>query len=203
MAKLYYGNGDVTIEGSEIRGVQLKYQGSIKVEKTCGDNFVLMHQNKGVLIFPLGDGYLNDLFIYSGNLKITSVAVTNNNGESVPCTIKKVMDYSELLNSTAETMTTKAEDLKAGHTHTREIKETPQVLENLHTKDRSTPFYLSDDSVYEGAYHIHFGDTSAMTGGVHDENSQDLYIKQAFKGKIVDKLVPTRNLNSTRKRRRR
>ena len=203
MAKLYYGNGDVTIEGSEIRGVQIKYQGNIKVEKTCGDSFVLMHQNNGVLIFPLGDGYLNDLFIYSGNLKITSVAVTNNNGERISCIIKRVMDYSELLDSTAETMTTKAEDLKAGHTHTREIKETPQVLENLHTKDRSTPFYLLDDSVYEGSYHIHFSDTSAMTGGVHDENSQDLYIKQAYRGKIVDKLIPTRNLNSTRKRRRR
>ena len=52
--KLYYGNGEVTIEGSEIRGVEIRYRGKISVEKTAGDNFALIHNNNGIIIFPIG-----------------------------------------------------------------------------------------------------------------------------------------------------
>ena len=108
------------------------------------------------------------------------------------------MDYSEILTSTAETMTTKAEDLKSGHTSLRKIKEKPQIIENLHTSSQTPPFrlpaplYLSDGSVYEGAYHIHVLYAAFMTGGVYDKNSQDLYTKKVKDGEIIDELVPTR-----------
>ena len=116
MAKLYYGNGECTIEGSEIRGVQIKYSGRIRVEKTANDNFVLIHNHNSIIIFPLGEGYLNELFNYNGTMKISSLVVANNNAESVKCIVKKVMDYSHMLESKAETMTTKSEDLSAGYT---------------------------------------------------------------------------------------
>ena len=74
---------------------------------------------------------------------------------------------------------------------TREINETPQIIENLHTRDKSTPSYLKDGSVYEGYFHIHLNDASSMTGAVHDENSQDLYLKHVKFGKVIDKLIPT------------
>ncbi len=200
MAKLYYGNGEVTIEGSDIRGVEIRYNGRINVEKTAGDNFVLMHNNNAVIIFPLGDGYLNELFNYSGNMKIKSVIVAGEGGIRVPCTIKKVMDYSELLNSTSETMTTNSEDLSSGYGTSRAINETPQILENMDTNDKNLHtggdgviFYLQDGSPYEGAYHIMLKDSSCMTGSVHDEKSQDLYFKQYYDGKIIHKLIPTRN----------
>ena len=32
-----------------------------------------------------------------------------------------------------------------------------------------------------------------MSGGVHDESSQDLYYKQIYDGDIIDKLIPTKN----------
>ena len=192
MATLYYGNGNCTIEGSDIRGVQIKYRGSIMAEKTANDNFVLVHNNNGIIIFPLGEGYLNELFNYSGTLKISSVIVSDNNAERVSCTIKRVMDYSELLDSTAETMTTLSEDLSSGHSSSKAINETPQIIENLRTNSEGQ-FYLKDGSIYRGAYHIHLKDSSCMTGSVHDKNSQDLYFKQVYNGEIIDKLVPTKN----------
>ena len=195
MAKFYYGNGVATIEGegTNIKGVQIKYNGNIKVEKTAGDNFVMVHNNNGIIFFPLGEGYLSELFNYSGALNILSIIVADGNGERVPCSIKRVMDYSELLNSTAETMTINSENMSVGYESKKEIIETPQMIENLHTKDKSTPFYLQDGSLYEGCYHIHLTDSSCMTGMVHDESSQDLYFKQVLYGEIIDKLIPTKN----------
>ena len=191
---LYYGNGVCTIEGgANILGVQIKYRGSIKIEKTAGDNFVMVHNNNGIIFFPTGEGYLNELFNYSGTLKILSVIVADNNGEKVSCTIKKVMDYSELIESTAETMTMKSEEMSVGHSSVKEINETPQILENQHTRDKSTPFYLSTGIEYTGCYHIHLSDSSCMTGSVHDENSQALYFKQIQDGEVIDKLIPTKN----------
>tara|TARA_Y100000310_G_scaffold293742_1_gene323552 strand:+ start:2112 stop:3074 length:963 start_codon:yes stop_codon:yes gene_type:complete len=143
MAYLYYGNGECTIEGSEIRGVQIKYDGNIRVEKTAGDNFALNHKNNGILVFPIGEGYLNDLFKYRGTLNIISVIVASKDGEFVECTIKRVMDYSNLLNSTAETMTTNAEDLSVGHDSFNIIGQYQQIIENLHTKHRGQ-FYLKE-----------------------------------------------------------
>ena len=194
VTKLYYGNGEVTISGSHvIRGIEIRYSGNIEVEKTAGDNFTLIHNNNGIIIFPTGVGYLNDLFKYSGTMEIKSVIVADNNGEEIRCYIKRVMDYSELLNSTSETMTTKSEHLSAGHSTTRRINTTPQIIENLNTNNSSAVFYLKDGNLYKGAYHIHLKDSSCMTGSVHDENSQDLYFKQVENGEIIDKLIPTKN----------
>ena len=193
MANLYYGSGEVTIEGSEIRGVEIRYSGNIKVEKTAGDNFVLVHRNNGIMIFPTGEGYLSELFNYSGTLKINSVIAGDNNGKRVTCYVKRVMDYTELIDSTAETMTMLSEEMSAGYNSTKEINETPQILENQHTKNKDTPFYLEDGSEYNGHYHIHLKDSSCMTGKVHSEDSQDLYFKQVQVGEVIDKLIPTKN----------
>ena len=73
MAKLYYGNGNCTIEGSEIRGVEIRYRGAIEIEDKTSDSFVITHQNNGILIFPIGEGTLNELFDYVGEFKIISV----------------------------------------------------------------------------------------------------------------------------------
>ena len=198
VTKLYYGNGEVTISGSHvIRGIEIRYSGNIEVEKTAGDNFTLIHNNNGIIIFPTGVGYLNDLFKYSGTMEIKSVIVADNNGEEIRCYIKRVMDYSELLNSTSETMTTKSEDLSAGHSAVRRINTTPQIIENLNTNNSSAVFYLQDGSLFKGAYHIHLKDSSCMSGGVHDESSQDLYFKQIENGDIIDKLIPTKNPSHT------
>ena len=54
--KLYYGNGNCSIEeGSEIRGVQIRYRGAIEIEDKTSDSFVITHQKNGILVFPIGN----------------------------------------------------------------------------------------------------------------------------------------------------
>jgi len=188
MGKLYYGNGNCSIEsGGSIRGVQISYRGAIEINDKTSDSFVIAHQKNGILVFPIGEGTLNELFDYRGEFKITSVIVADNNGEKVPTTIHRVMDYVELLNTNAEDMTTKSEDLSATHTYGRKVAKTllkQPNLNNQHTSGYDGELYLLDGNKYEGYFHVHLADNSAMTGREHTEDSQDLYFNH---GK------PTRN----------
>ena len=178
MSKLYYGNGNCTIEGSEIRGVEIRYRGAIEIEDKTSDSFVITHQNNGILVFPLGMGTLNDLFDYVGEFKIISVSAVSSNSGKVPTSIHRVMDYTELLNTNAEDMTTKSEDLSATHTHGRKVAKTilkQPYIKNQNTSNLDTSLHLEDGTKYDGYYHIHLADNSAMTGKEHTEDSQDLY----------------------------
>ena len=192
MAKLYYGNGSCTIEGSDIRGVEIRYRGAIEIDDKTSDSFAITHQKNGILVFPIGEGTLNELFDYRGEFKITSVIVADNNGEKVPTTIHRVMDYVELLNTNAEDMTTKSEDLSATHTYGRKVAKTllkQPNLNNQHTSRHDGELFLQDGTEYSGYFHIHLSDNSAMTGAEHTEDSQDLYYKNGKPTKNP-KLVP-------------
>ena len=178
MAKLYYGNGSCTIEGSDIRGVEIRYRGAIEINDKTSDSFAIVAQKNGILVFPIGEGTLNELFDYRGEFKITSVIVADNNAQKVPTTIHRVMDYVELLNTKVEDMTTKSEDLSATHTYGGKVAKTlsrQPYLNNQHTSGYDGELYLSDGNKYEGYFHIHLADNSAMTGREHSEDSQDLY----------------------------
>ena len=176
--KLYYGNGNCTIEGSEIRGVQIKYRGAIEIEDKTSDSFAIAQKNNNIIIFPIGEGTLNDLFDYTGEIKIISVIVADNNGEKVPTTVHRVMDYTELLNTNSEDMTTNSEDLSATHIHGKKVAKTTlkqPYINNLNTSTYNTELYFKDGDKYDGYYHIHLADNAVMTGNEHTEESQDLY----------------------------
>ena len=182
MAKLYYGGGNCSIEGSDIRGVQIRYSGAIEIEDKTSDSFVITHQKNGILIFPIGEGTLSELFDYTGEFKITSVIVADNNAQKVPTTIHRVMDYTELLDTKAEDMTTKSEDLSVTYVSGNKVAKTllkQPNLNNQHTSAHNAELYLKDDNGmlvrYEGSYHIHLADNSAMTGKFHSGDSQGLY----------------------------
>ena len=190
MAKLYYGNGSCTIEGSEIRGVEIRYRGAIEINDKTSDSFAITAQKDGITVFPLREGTLNNLFNYVGEFKIVSVKAVDSNGDNVPTTIHRVMDYTELLNTKAEDMTTKSEDLSATHISGRRVSRTTlkqPYIPNLNTSKDNTELYLQDGTRYEGDYHLHLADNAAMTGKEHTEDSQDLYFNS---GK------PTRNPSS-------
>jgi len=178
MAKLYYGGGSTTIEGSDIRGIELSFRGAIEIEDKTSDSFVITHQKQGIMIFPIGEGTLNDLFDYTGEFRITSVTVADSDAKKVPTTIHRVMDYVELINTKAEDMTTKSEDLSATYTHGSKVAKTllkQPNLNNQNTSNYNTELYLEDGSKYDGYWHLHLADNSAMTGREHSEGSQDLY----------------------------
>ena len=184
--KLYYGNGSCTIEGSA-RGVEIRYRGAIEIEDKTSDAFVITQQNNGILIFPIGEGTLNDLFDYVGEFKILSVIVADNNGEKVPTTIHRVMDYTELLNTKSEDMTTKSEDLSATYVSGRKVAKTSLNQPNINNQHTSTfdgELYLQDGTKYDGYFHVHLADGSAMTGSKHTEESQDLYYSNGIPTKI-------------------
>jgi hypothetical protein len=195
MAKLYYGNGTCTIEGSNIRGAEIRYRGRIEIEDKTSASFALATNNNKILIFPIGKGTLNELFDYHGEIKIISALVSDNNGERVSTTIHRVMDYSELLNTNAEDMTVKSEDLNAGHTSGRRVNKTSikvKIIPNQNTSDVGS-LYLKDGTLYSGAFHIHLDTGGAMTGGEHTKDSQDLYFMRK------DKLIATKNFKPKQK----
>ena len=178
MNKLYYGNGNCSIEGSNTRGVLIRYRGAIEIDDKTSDSFVLMAQNNGIIVSPIGEGTLNDLFDYKGEFKIISVIVADTNGEKAPTTIHRVMDYTELLNTNAEDMTTNSEDLSSTYISGGRVAKTilkQPHLNNQHTSKNFSDLYLKDGTKWNGYLHIHLSDGAAMTGSEHTEDSQDLY----------------------------
>ena len=189
MAKLYYGDGKCSIEGT-VRGVHIKYKGAIEIDDKTSDSFVIVHQNNGIMIFPIGKGTLGELFEYVGEFKVTSVQSANEQGEKESTTIHRVMDYSELLTGNSEDMTTKSEDLSSMHLSGVVVSKTTlkrKNLNNLNTSDNSLELYYKDGTQYNGSFHIHLSDNSAMTGMKHTGDSEKLYYMS------VGKLIPTKN----------
>lgn len=186
MAILYYGNGSCTIEGSDIRSVAIRYSGAIEIDDQTNSNFMLNASNNKIIITQIeASDALNNLFNYVGELKILRVVVVDKNIEPVSTTIKKVMDYSELLTTNAEDMTTISENLSAAHRHGKQISKT--VLKNPIMEDRTTsrdgrPLYFKDGTEYNGSYHIHLPDIVYMTGGKHTNQSETLYIRKKING---------------------
>ena len=188
MAILYYGGkGSCTIEGVDIRGVEISYRGAVKITKTCGNNFHIGVGKNKIMVFPIGEGVLSDLFTYKGEIKITSVLVADSNAEKVPTTIKRVMDYAELMETNAEDLAVKSERLNEGHIYRNKVKETTvesKTIDNLNTRDGD--YYKKDGSRYEGAYHIHISSARAMTGAEHTDKSEVLFIKSINDGEIIE-----------------
>ena len=189
MADLYYGNGECTVQG-DIQGIKINYSGAATITKTCGDDCIFVARNNSIVIVSLNDDFLNNLFTYVGNIKIKSVTSSDSDAKKIRCYIRRVMDYSELLDTNAEDMNTKSEDLKAGYGYTKSIKKTSvvdNIMKNQHTGTHNIKLYLDDGSLYNGYFHIHeFG--RIMTGGEHTKDSRQLHyerknIQQFRKGK--------------------
>ena len=177
MAKLYYGKGECNIEGVEIRGVQIHYSGKVRVEKTANDHFALMNQNNTIIVFPLpsAEAFLTSLFKYNGNIKINQVIVAGKEGQKVPCSIHRMMDYTELLTSNSEDMTTNSEDLKGNYRSFNSVRE-KHIIPNLNTANHDGDLGTRDGELYEGFYHVHIqGYPKAMTGSTHTQQSARLF----------------------------
>jgi len=195
MITLYYGNGECSIEGAKnIKGVQIFYKGAVEIEDNTPDGYEIIANDKQIIIFSISSNlFLNDLFAYTGTFQIVSVIIADENAEKVSVSIQKVMDYSELINTNAEDMTTNSENLKTTYTHGSTVLKTSvniKNINNLHTSKLDTSLFYEDGIKYTGYYHIHKEDQTCMTGAEHHNNSKELYFYQG------DKLLPTKNTNS-------
>ena len=199
MAKLYYGNGNCSIEGSNIKGIEIRYTGKIGIEDKTPSSFSITVNENKIIIFPFMEGSdaLSELFDYSGEFKILSIIVADGNAERVTTTINRVMDYSELLTSNAEDLTVISEDLKSTYKTGKKITKNifdHNIIPDLHTSDWEGELYYKSGKLYEGFFHIHLVDSAAMTGKEHTSRSEDLYIKQKPKNrKRFKATTPTRN----------
>ena len=98
MNKLYYGSGSCTLQASSAVGLEIRYRGAIKITDKTPEGYNIISNSKKILIFPTGIVEpLTNLFEYTGDFKVRSVLASDINGERVYLTIKKVMDYPELM----------------------------------------------------------------------------------------------------------
>ena len=178
MINLYYGRGECIIDEAGIRGIQLGYKGAITITDKTPESFVIKHNSRKIIIFPIGEGILKELFGYAGDFIITSVLLVNDNMEREYCRVNKMMDYAELMTSKSESISVNSEDLSAGFSWGERPVNTvseEQILPNQHTLDYR-PLYLKDGTEYKGYMHIHISTGIIMTGAVHAKESEPLSI---------------------------
>ena len=73
MTKLYYGSGVCSIEGTDLRGLQIHYKGAIQITDKTSDKFFIKAGKNIILIVPVGkEDTLHVLFEYKGYFKIIS-----------------------------------------------------------------------------------------------------------------------------------
>ena len=194
MAKIFYGNGECEVVGKDIVLCQLMVRYPIEIDDKSPEGFFINAKNNMILILKmnLNKGVqLKEMFSYIGALNITAATVINKDGEKEHPVIKRVMDYTELLTTNTEDMTTLSENLKAKNVHVKRISKMKLLqphIENMHTGEGSN-YYLKDGSAYSGYFHIHIEDNRHMTGATHTEESLDLYFKDTYKGHVNEELI--------------
>ena len=198
---LYYGGGNCSIEASDIFGLEIKYKGRIKILDKTSDHYHIIANNKKIIIFSTNRvDSLNDLFEYQGELKIKSVLAADSNAKKVRVIIKRVMDYSELLDTNAEDMNTNSEKLRANHRHGISVKATTpdiNIITHLQTiSDKGlygTSLYYKNGTPYHGSFHIHMDGVKIMSGQEHTDASEELsmYPNGWIRGRSKKQTVPT------------
>ena len=175
MTNLYYGKGECSVQGN-VASLVISYRGNIVIDSKLPDGYTIVLGKNQLIIEPFVKSHiLGELFSYLGELRITRVMTKDSEGETLPVTINRVMDYSELLKSKSEDLTVNSEDLKVGYKHGRRFKKTmalPKVINNLNTKSLDRILYLGSE-VYKGNYHLHI-DGTVMSGRQHTKDSQIL-----------------------------
>ena len=193
MAKIFYGNGECEIQGEDIVYCELRVKYPIEINDKSPDGFIIKAKNNKIIIvkfFQNKATQLKEMFSYIGELNIIRAAVLNKNGDREHPTIKKVMDYSELLATNAEDMTTLSENIRTTHVHGRRVtkmKLMQPYLENMTTEHDN--FYLKDNSRYSGFFHISHEDGRYFTGAAHTSESLPLYFKDIYGDDVKEELI--------------
>ena len=184
MAKIYYGSGNCSVEGSDIKGIEITYNGRLQtISDNTPDGFVLMNSDNKILIFPLPNketGSLNNLFDYAGKIKIFSAISVNSKLQKESLLIKPIMDYVDMINTNVDELTLTIDKMDQGYYSNKKIepKTKQKILTNLDTNIEGTRMYLKDGSEYTGLFHMHLDTFKVMTGANHTEESQELNYKK-------------------------
>ena len=101
MISLVYGNCQCVVNGSGIRAVEIAYTGKVELTDITDDSFNTVMSNTKIVIFPVAEGHLEDLFEYEGNLRIKYARVLNDSYELIQPSIVINNNLSEFFNTNA------------------------------------------------------------------------------------------------------
>ena len=202
--KIYYGNGEVRLEGANnLAAFDIRYKGSIVAESELPSSWTMMNNKKRIIGFNLGDLQPELLFTYEGELRILSCKLVDrelNEYRATPTV--EGLGFWGGLNTKFEDFTQYPEDYDGTYV-TGSIPRTTSIHQvNLLTE--AGEWFLEDGTPYYGEYHLH-GNGQAMTESKHTKESKNIFRKDA-KGNIskLKKVQPrtTRAVRTTRTTRR-
>lgn len=195
---LYYGGGQCFLEGS-IRGIYIEYSGDIEITDKTPNTFVLNARNNNILIFPIGEGKLTNLFDYKGEFVVTKVIACNPSGEKAKIVSKPMVDYAESIDANFDDMDIMTDNLGASHVKDYRVNKTTMdvhTVNGLHTDNLKYSLYKENRILYTGDYHIHIATGQIMTGKEHGEDSEGLFTKRFKNGRYMQGVFDTNHKNS-------
>ena len=174
---LTYGNGEVLFDGTA-QGFELKYKGTITITNSPDNLFISANKKKIIGVMLDGSDMPFELFNYEGELRILNCKVVQGNELNQAKIILQGVDYWELDSEKWEDDNSLwGED---GGTFTsgvsqRYSKHGIAVNNNIMVEFNGQYQYQDGTPVAEKTLiHIH-SDGTAMSGGVHTEDSVQIY----------------------------
>lgn len=172
-----YGNGEVLFDGNS-QGFELRYKGSVKITNSPDNLFLSASKNKIIGVMLNGEDMPQELFNYVGELRILSCkSIKNNTLERERITLQGV-DYWELDTEKWEddgSLWGTRDGTYLVGSKQRFNKHSIVVNNNIRTKSEGQYEYADGSPVPANELiHIH-SDGVAMTGGVHTEDSVNIY----------------------------
>tara|TARA_R100000808_G_C2112759_1_gene126352 strand:+ start:134 stop:670 length:537 start_codon:yes stop_codon:yes gene_type:complete len=171
--KLYYGNGECSIEGN-VKSIEIKYSGAIQIYPKTPNGYSLIAGKNIIAISASPGNILNNLFDYKGEFKINAIFAYYN-GSRTSCIIRRFIDYSEFLDTNAEDITRLSENINSETIYKGKISKTiimDGIERGLHTSKTKNKLFLNNKP-YKGYYHKH-SDGTIMTGFTHHSLSKIL-----------------------------
>tara|TARA_R100000655_G_scaffold104286_1_gene151375 strand:+ start:5655 stop:6314 length:660 start_codon:yes stop_codon:yes gene_type:complete len=172
-----YGNGEVLFDGNA-KGFELRYKGTIRITNSPDNLFLSANKNKIIGVMLDGTDMPSELFNYVGKLRVLSCkSVKGNDLQGEEITLQGV-DYWELDNEKWEDdgslWGTRNGTYLVGSEQTFN-KHSIVVNNNIKTQFEGQYEYSDGTPVPANELiHIH-ADGVTMTGGVHTEDSVEIY----------------------------
>ena len=112
MTKIYYGNGEVRLEGAvDVAAFEIRYKGKINADSELPDSWFMRNNNRMIIGVSLGDVQPEVLFTYEGELRILSCRVTNRDLDQDYATpVAEGLGFWNVLNTNWEDFTQFPED---------------------------------------------------------------------------------------------
>tara|TARA_R100000808_G_scaffold8841_1_gene24734 strand:- start:1825 stop:2559 length:735 start_codon:yes stop_codon:yes gene_type:complete len=179
MINLHHRRNEIAMDFSQIESVaciDIRYKGKMYAESMLPDDWQIFERNGRIICISLGNSIPELLFQYTGLIEIEGGMVVDRNLNKYPIYINvHDIDYWENITGEYDKDSTVWTNYSGVHTREKGLLKTSIVRNGLVTKPNE--FYYADGTVYEGEYHQH-EDGQAMTGGLHNEDSVDIYRKR-------------------------